>query len=348
MSEIIKKRFILIGLIMLVVLIVLSMPSLYTNIIPKEVSANSEDSKLVDDSKNDLSAWVAYWDLNLDNEIKSLNKSLKNISYFSANFDSNSNLVLPNELVSYYNKTKSNNYTKYITIVNDKEISSGNYSQKDVQLLKNLLSNPESRSSHIEKIIDLAVNHGFDGIEIDYEKIKKDMNLWNGYMMFINELYQKCEDKGLKLRIVLEPDIPSRKLDFPGGPTYVIMCYNLHGSFSGPGGKASPEFIRSLIENMSRIPGEKEFAIATGGFSWDSNGKVNSITEAEAVSLLKKSNVEVKRDDESQCLFFSYKDENNINHEIWYADKITLKSWMNVITEKGYDISIWRLGGNYF
>ncbi len=345
MSAIMRKRFIFIKILVLLIFIV---SILYINVSRKEIRVDSKESKLFGENVNSLSAWAAYWDLNLDNEIEVLNSNLKNVSYFAANFDSNSNLVVPEQLISYYNKTKSNDYNKYITIVNDKEISNGNYSQKDVTLLKDLLSNPDSRSSHIEKIIDLAVKYGFDGIEIDYEKIKKDMPLWNDYIMFINELYQKSEDKGLKLRVVLEPDIPSDKLNFPDGPTYVIMCYNLHGDFSGPGGKASPEFIENLIEKTSRIPGKKEFAIATGGFSWESNGKVNSITEVQAVKLLKESNEEVKRDGESQCLFFSYKDKNNINHEVWYADKITLKSWMNVIREKGYDVSIWRLGGNYF
>lgn len=345
MSRIIRKRFILIGLI---ILAVFSVIFLRTKISPKEVNANSKVSVLSDANTNNLSAWVVYWDLSPDSEIKSINNNLKNVSYFGVYFDTNNNLVIPDGLVSYYSKTKNDSYNKYITIVNDKEISEGKYSHKDVNILKDLLSNEASRSAHIEKIIDLAVKHGFDGIEIDYEKIRKNMRLWNDYILFINELYQKAEDNGLKLRVVLEPEMPFDKLNFSEGPTYVMMCYNLHGSFSGPGEKANPEFIKNLIESMDRIQGKKEFAIATGGFDWGSNGKVNSITEADAVSLLKKSNAEVKRDSESQCLFFSYKDEDDISHEIWYADKITLKSWMNVITEKGYDISIWRLGGNYF
>jgi len=344
MSTIIKKRFILIGLIILAVLSILF---LRTKISSKEVGANIKEYQPLDMNINSLSTWVVYWDLNLDNEIKSLS-NLKNVSYFGVNFDANNNLVIPDQLVNYHNKTKNNNYNKYITIVNDKEISDGKYSQKDVNLLKDLLSDADSRKDHIEKIIDLAVKYGFNGIEIDYEKIKKDLQLWNDYTMFINELYKESEDKGLKLRVVLEPDIPFDKLNFPEGPTYVMMCYNLHGAFSGPGGKASSEFIKSLIENTNRIPGKKEFAIATGGFDWGSNGKVNSITEADAVSLLKKSNIEVKRDSESQCLFFTYEDEEKISHEIWYADKTTLRSWTNVITEKGYDVSIWRLGGNNF
>ncbi|NMM62956.1 glycosyl hydrolase [Clostridium sp. P21] len=337
-----------------IVLLVLLAPVIYKGVNSKE--ADSKDNKAVADggSKvfggdvNSLSVWIVYWDLSVDKEIKALNNKLKNVSYFSANFDSNSKLVMPEELINYYNETKSFKYNKYITIVNDKAKGDGSYSLKDTSLLKNLLGNEASRNSHIEDIVNLAVKYGFNGVEIDYEQIKNDMELWNNYILFINELYEKAENKGLKLRVVLESNTPFDKLNFAEGPTYVLMCYNLHGSFSKPGGKADDKFIRSSIEKMSKVPGKKDFAIATGGFNWSSNRKTTSVTEEEANGILKKYKTKVQRDNDSKCLYFSYKDENNLKHEIWYADKITLNSWIKVISEKGYDISIWRLGGNLF
>lgn len=348
MSNNVRKGLTFAGLVILLITVIfITVSSKEANSKSKDVALN-KDTKVFAENINNLSAWVVYWDLNSDKEIKTLDRKLKNISYFAANFNSNNQLVMPEELINYYNKTKSYDYNKYITIVNDKINSDGSHSLKDTNLLKSLLNSPDSRSKHIEEIINLAAKYGFDGIEIDYEQIKNDMGLWDNYILFINELYQKAENKGLKLRVVLETNTPFDKLSFPEGPTYVLMCYNLHGGFSEPGGKADPEFIRSSIEKMSKVPGKKDFAIATGGFNWASNGKTTSVTEAEASNLLKTYNAKAERDTESQCLFFNYKDENNIKHEVWYADKITLKSWMKVITEKGYDISIWRLGGNLF
>lgn len=348
-----RKRIIYSALTIFMILIAML---IFVKFIPKEDNLKNKDNsvilnqqtKIFEEKINNLSAWVVYWDLNTDKEFKALDKELKNVSYFAVNFNYNNELTIPEKLISYYNDTKNNNYNKYITIVNDKIDSNGKSLLKDVNLLKYLLSNSTLRNNHIEDIINLAVKYDFDGIEIDYEQIKNDIILWNDYILFIKELYEKAQEKGLKLRIVLEPNSPITKLNFPEGPAYVIMCYNLHGTSTEPGEKANPEFINDLIKKMGNIPGKKDFAIATGGFDWADNGKTTSVTEIEANRILKEYGAKAERDVNSQCLFFNYKDINNTKHQIWYADNITLKFWMKTIIEKGYDVSIWRLGGNLF
>lgn len=152
----------------------------------------------------------------------------------------------------------------------------------------------------------------------------------------------------MKLRIILEPNTPIEDINFGEGPVYVMMCYNLHGSSTKPGEKANPEFINNLIDKMEKVPGTKEFAVASGGFDWDENGKTTSVDEKKAEELLEKYKSEKKRDSTSGCIYFEYIDESNIKHEVWYADKDTLNKWMKVISERGHKVSLWRLGGNKF
>lgn len=311
-------------------------------------TATIEDKKIFDENIDNLSAWITYWDLDVQGEIKSLDKQLKEVSYFAAYFDSNNELIMPQQLVDYYNRTKDEDYTKYLTIVNDKINSDGTSSLKDKDLLKTLLTDSTLRSKHVKDIISLASQYGFNGIEIDYEQIKDDMGLWNNYLLFIKDLYDECDGSGLKLRVIFEPNVPFDDLEFIEGPTYVMMCYNLHGGFSEPGEKANPQFIKELMDKMERVPGSKSFAIATGGFNWASDGKVTSLSEVEAKDLVKEYSAKEERDIKSKCIVFKYTDEDGIEHEVWYADKNTLNSWMQVIKEKGYGISLWRLGGNVF
>jgi len=351
MSNKLRKNLILTGLTILIVII---MSFIYVKLTSKSNTFNKDNiapdgnKKVFEENINNLSAWATYWDLNCDKEIIALDKELKNLCYFAVSFNGSNELVMPDKLINYYNQTKSLPYTKYMTIVNDKTNSDGSSLLKDTTLLKALLSDSDSRNKHAEDLINLAVKYNFDGIEIDYEQIKDDLKLWKDYRLFIKDLYKKAEKQGLKVRVVLQPNIPFDKLTFDEGPTYVMMCYNLHGGFSKPGEKANPKFISGLIEKMSKIPGKKDFAIATGGFNWAANGKTTSLTETEANNLLKEYNAKAERDKESQCLVFKYTDKDNRKHEVWYADKTTLKSWTKVIAEKGYDVSLWRLGGNCF
>ena len=170
----------------------------------------------------------------------------------------------------------------------------------------------------------------------------------NVFIDVIDRLYSKCTENNLGLRIVLEPNIPIEKLEFIEGPVYVIMCYNLHYSATEPGEKANPDFINELMDKMEKIPGIKDFAVASGGFDWREDGQVTSIDEIKAEELINKHNIKKNRDSNSKCINFEYIDEQNEKHEVWYADKYTLNSWMELINDRGYKISLWKLGGNKF
>lgn len=318
--------------------------------VDKEIVSNKKlDNNIVfaEDASN-LSAWAAYWNLDVDDEIESLSTKLNSVSYFEAYFDKEQKLYIPDELVEYYNNTKNKDYEKYITIVNDKEDNSGNINHKDSDILRNLLKDSESASNHINDIINLQKQYGFDGIEIDYENIKKDMQLWDNYISFIDQLYVRCKENNIKLRVVLEPGIPVENLNFKEGPIYVIMCYNLHGASTKPGEKANEDFVKRIINKMSVIPGEKEFALSTGGFDWCEDNKVSSVDEETAEELASKYNSTKIRNPDNSYITFKYSDGNGKKHEVWYADTEAMNELMKVINDSGYKVSIWKLGGNLF
>ncbi|MEG3042120.1 MAG: glycosyl hydrolase family 18 protein [Clostridium sp.] len=349
-----KHNWVLVGIILIVSVVISGCSKIHKESAENQKNIEVEETlkaepKLVFDKEvKNLSAWITYWDLDVNEEIKALDKQLKEISYFAACFDDNNELTMPQQLVNYYDKTKDSDYIKYLTIVNDKINTDGTSLLKDTDLLRSLLTDSNLRSKHVKDIINLASEYGFDGIEIDYEQIKGDMSLWNNYILFISELYNESKIAGLKVRVILEPNTPFEKLKFTEGPTYVMMCYNLNGGFSKPGEKANPKFIKDLMNKMEKVPGKKSFAVATGGFNWGSNGKVTSLTEIQAKALMEKYKVTEEVDGESQCKVFKYTDEAGVGHEVWYADKDTLNSWMKVISEAGYGINLWRLGGNVF
>lgn len=295
------------------------------------------------------SAWLTYWELEAgERELEKMDKKLAEISYFGAYFDKNDGLFLPKELAEKRNelKMKKVRYETYLTIINDKQNPDGSVSLKDIDVLRRVFANDEAMEKHIDEILALTLQGGYDGIEIDYEKLWTDEQVGRSFITFTEKLYEKAMRNNLKLRIVLEPSAPFGTAGFFKGPEYVVMFYNLYGLHSAPGPKANKAFIQKIITRMQALPGEKSIALATGGCVWGDNGEKRFITEVEAKALAATYGADMRRDGESRCLVFDYQ-EKGIVYQVWYADMKTINFWISVAKKRGMNnISLWRLGGN--
>ncbi len=298
----------------------------------------------------EISAWVAYWNGEQAlEELPILIDNMSSVQAFGAIFDEDDKIIFPSKYRNILPKIKliCNEYNKklYLTIVNDRINANENITQKDSKMLKRILISKEKRDSHIEEILDNAKQGGYNGVEIDYEKIDKDT--LESFSIFIKELYSKLELEGIELRVILEPNIKLDKINLPEGPDYLIMAYNLYGNHSGPGPKADIEFIKKLSAKMDNVTGKKWMAFSTGGFDWKEGVSPRSLTEKEAIVLAKDKNAKINRDEASGGAYFEYMDEDGAEHSVWYADEKTLDLWIKTSKECGYEnIALWKLGGN--
>lgn len=299
-----------------------------------------------------LTVWNAYWDLgDAAEEIERRKDDIAAVCFFAAYFNAENRVFIPEETASFFvekkEKYEENGWVNYLTVVNDRRNGDGSSSLKDTEMLYQLFASEEQIRSHAEEVIGMAVDNGYTGIELDYENIKDDITLWNLYLDFVYEVWYQAKAAGLSMRVLLEPNTPVDELDWVDGPEYVMMCYNLYGSHSGPGPKADMEFLAGLVEKMEPLPGKKNFALATGGFDWSDDDTVSEVKEEEAHQLEDKWEAEPKRDEASGSMVFQYTDENGISHEVWYADKETISGWREAVYAAGnYDVSLWRIGGN--
>lgn len=298
----------------------------------------------------EISAWVAYWNGEQAlEELPILIDNMSSVQAFGAIFDENDKIVFPSKYRNILPKIKliCNEYNKklYLTIVNDRINVDESIIQKDSKMLKRILLSKEKRDAHISEIVAHAKQGGYDGVEIDYEKIDKDT--WDSFSIFIKELYSRLKVEGIELRIILEPNIKVDKIKLPEGPDYLMMAYNLYGNHSGPGPKADIEFIKKLSTKMDNVPGKKWIAFSTGGFDWKEGGSPRSLTEKEAILLAKDKDAKVNRDEASGAVYFQYIDEDGTNHSVWYADEKTLELWVKTSKDCGYEnIALWKIGGN--
>lgn len=298
-----------------------------------------------------IGTWIAYWDTAAGgDEALALAPQLDSLIYFGAFFDEEDALFLPEELpaikATLDEAMGEAQVVTYLSVINDLTLEGGGYSQKDTDLLYRLLKTPQTRDAHIQDILRVAREAGCTGIEIDYERLDNDLTLWEMFLAFVEELLAETKALGMPVRILLAPGTPVEQLTFPSGCEYVMMCYNLYGSHSGPGPKADEAFLRDMAAKMAAVPAPRGFALATGGYDWSAAG-VAQLSWQQAEALRLASNSVSTRDEASGALHFAYTDDAGASHTVWYADAETIAFWTGALQGEGeLSIDLWRLGGN--
>lgn len=290
----------------------------------------------------DVYVWAAYWDITGTVRTISRNReSIDRVGIFAAWYPDGENLALSDEAIAAARHLSSlddaDRQPRYLTIVNDTKKA-----QKSVSLLERLIGDAEKAERTADSIAEMAEKYDCAGVEIDFEKIRKDMPLWDKFILFEKKMMQRCGEKGLTLRILLEPSTPVEKIDLPDGPEYVVMCYNLYGYGTEPGPKADAEFLTALASKFESL-GNVSYALANGGYDFGAADGTASATPSEINKLISDHNASPVRDAGSGALKFTYG-----SHTVWYADAGTLQYWAEILGRaagRTVDISLWRLFG---
>ena len=287
------------------------------------------------------SAWLCYWDAEAAlQEAREHQESFESLICFEACFDSEGNILLLPETEELLAGVRELDVPVYLSLVNDVRQPDGSFVQKSRDFLAEELSTEAQRSAHIAKIMQLVQATGVDGLELDYENFKNDTELWASYTALIQQLYGILSHNGVNLRVVMECRAP-KYAQFPEGPVYSCMCYNLYGSHSGPGPKADVAFLQELGESWKQVPGEVHMAFATGGYLWAGEKAEKSLTEQAARSWLEQEKAKATRDGGSGAL------TADASRTLWYADGETLTLWRETLQAMGYaHFDLFRLGGN--
>lgn len=293
-----------------------------------------------------LTLWTVYWDtVGKAAILRQAADQTDQVVLFAAAYQDDEP-VIPEATLRFLERLRSSqsmaNKKLYLSVVNDLTVGDKS-SLKDTDLLHRLLDTDDAAQAQAETLVKLAKDQGFDGIEIDFEKIRKDLALWERFFYFEECLLRQAKTAGLEVRILLEPSTPADKLTFPEGPQYVLMCYNLYGGGTAPGPKADADFLTELCEKFRAVP-NLGYALANGGYHWTGSSAAQLRAE-EAAQLAADHGCAPQRDEASGALYFSYK-EGGKAHTVWYADGQTLAFWAQTLQDaagKQVPISLWRI-----
>ena len=306
------------------------------------VSGGSQGRPVEAAAPTQLHSWVVYWDETKGwqevEQAQRQGETYQGLSYFALSFTDKGKLHIPPGIVDH----RQHALPTSITVVND--VVGKDKMVKDTAILRTVLQDTKAQRRHSDDLIKVAKKYGYTGIEVDYEQVFKDPELVPLYTSFLRILYERATANHLAVRVILEPKMVQQIQEFPPGPTYVVMAYNLYGTHSGPGPKADFAFITKTIRSLQHVPKPWGIAFSSGGCLWSEAGKKQFVSTTEAVRLANVHHVTPTRDVFSGTLSFTYT-EAGVTYTVWYSDEQTIKGWMDKARAYGIeDISLWRLG----
>jgi cellulose synthase/poly-beta-1,6-N-acetylglucosamine synthase-like glycosyltransferase/spore germination protein YaaH/peptidoglycan/xylan/chitin deacetylase (PgdA/CDA1 family) len=218
------------------------------------------------------------------------------------------------------------------------------------------LNDPDARARFRDQAMKFLASGHFRGLIVDFETFPPAGQ--PGYVSLLRELSGDLHARGMKLYVAVPPH--SNEYDYPAiaaaADGIVLMNYDEHypGAESGP--VASQDwFVQNLTFAKTVIPKEKIIcAIANYGYDWvlkPKNGKLppeehdSPVTAQSAWLAARDSEEDVNFDDDAMNPHFSYLDEHNTRHDIWFLDAVTALNHMRSAQNLGIQtFALWRLG----
>jgi cellulose synthase/poly-beta-1,6-N-acetylglucosamine synthase-like glycosyltransferase/spore germination protein YaaH/peptidoglycan/xylan/chitin deacetylase (PgdA/CDA1 family) len=219
------------------------------------------------------------------------------------------------------------------------------------------LNDPDARTLFCRQALQFLSSGRYRGLMIDFEAFPAAGQ--PGYVALLQELSADLRAHGMKLYVA----VPPHNVEYnyravaAAADGVVIMNYDEHypGGASGP--VASQDwFVQNLRFARSVIPQEKIIcAIANYGYDWvekPKKGKLppdvhdSSVSAQEAWLTARDSDEDVGFDDDALNPHFSYLDEHNLRHDVWFLDAVTALNHMRAAQTLGIQtFALWRLGG---
>jgi cellulose synthase/poly-beta-1,6-N-acetylglucosamine synthase-like glycosyltransferase/spore germination protein YaaH/peptidoglycan/xylan/chitin deacetylase (PgdA/CDA1 family) len=210
-----------------------------------------------------------------------------------------------------------------------------------------ILTNPAKKERLINDVINILQKNHFVGVNVDFEELKEITD--EPLIAFQKELYTRLHEKGLLVTQDIMPfnsDYNFEKLAKYNDYIF-LMAYDQFSENSGPGPIAHQQWIEAAVDKVARkIPGNKLIlGLAAYGYDWPQNGQATTITYQQALSTARESEGKIDFDNDSYNLHYSYYDDNDKPHEVYFMDAATTFNSLRFATEYGLaGTALWRLG----
>lgn len=216
-----------------------------------------------------------------------------------------------------------------------------------------LLSRTSTRQKLIEKLMAEVQKYDLDGLNLDFEGIKKEAGVH--YVQFMRELSVSCRKEGIVLSV--DNYVPTagnqfynRKEQGIVADYVIVMGYDEHYAGGGAGSVASIGYVEDGITGtLSQVPAEKvinAIPLYTRLWTTDADGKVTSeaMGMVKAKKWIEENQVELYWQ-EALGQYYGELKTDDIQQEIWLEDERSTALKMDLIRKYNLaGVACWKLG----
>jgi len=223
-----------------------------------------------------------------------------------------------------------------------------------VSEMAQMLASPQARANLVRDTVQYAIQAHEVGIVVDLEEVpqKSQPHL----QALISELAPALHAVGLKIMISLPAQDDTFDYGFYGKQcdAVVVMNYDQHWPAAEPGPIAAQDwFVDNLHDLLKAIPAQKMIVgIANYGYDWPEPNKkshpaAKDLSVQEALLHAYESEAQVELDSATLNPHYSYSDDSDRVHQVWFLDAVTAYNQMRAAERLGVQgTALWRLGSS--
>lgn len=228
-----------------------------------------------------------------------------------------------------------------------------------------ILNDPVQRSAHVQALVQLVRDRGYDGIELDYENLPASVA--SGFTALISELRQALPMGKLLGIDVYAKTSPDQNWQGPGAEhwnellplvdRFKIMVYDYSWSTGQPGPIAPLSWTRQVLNYAMNValatnssPQRIIMGIPLYGWDWPGGPPATEAISSDIIALKNSGTITIQsesRDSDSGELILRY-NRDGTSHIVYYQDAITLAGRLALLRTDYQSIggvAFWRLGG---
>jgi spore germination protein YaaH len=221
-----------------------------------------------------------------------------------------------------------------------------------------ILNQPSARAAMIENLAALCREHGYQGIQVDFEGAPPSERA--PFTAFITALAEKLHSQGDKVSTVVTAkyyNVPTGRaamyddaaLSVPSDYIFVLD-WGIHWTTSGPGSLDEYPWFKRVAEYTATMPNLNKFVLGMPmyGIDWANGGGFGNpgtpLEYEDIVALETVFGALPEWEPTALSPHFSYKDGSGVHHDVWFTDQQSIGARMQLAQSLGLGIGLWHLG----